>query len=80
MVNRGPCREDHCREIGDVDLLLTKLLRAEPLNLDERTEVDFYSLFLGDIVVGRLVGRWLRLGDQYFLYFHSFSIYKVQAC
>ena len=66
-----PARQDHSGVFLDVDAIFPEILGRNPFDMDERSEVNFQSVLLGQVVVGRFVGFRLRLGDEDRLYFQG---------
>lgn len=66
-----PAGQDHSGVLLDVDAVLAEILGRNPFNMDEGPEINFQSVLLGQVVVGRFVGFRLRLGDEDRLYFQG---------
>ena len=56
--------EDDRGVLSQVDALLAKFLRSDPLHMNERSKVDGELLPFCQIEIRRLFSRGFRLGDQ----------------
>ena len=53
---------------------MSEFLHIDAFHLDKRAEIDVDTIFFLQFEVGRFVGRWSWLRNQYILYSQSFNL------
>ena len=62
IIHSGLSGENHGRKLGDVHLLLAKILSGDPLDFNERPENDFGAMLCGKVEIRRFFRSRLGLG------------------